>query len=347
MAMLEITPAGLYCPAADAYIDPWRGVDRAIITHGHSDHARSGSRNYLTHRLNVPILRERLGDVATQGLEYGESVSLGEVKISLHPAGHVLGSSQVRLEHRGEVWVVSGDYKTQVDPTCATFEPVRCHGFVTEATFALPVYRWSDPNLIAAEIDNWWVQNQEVGRTSVLFAYSLGKAQRVLAMLSQRRGPIFAHGTILRMIEVYRSQGIVLPPVEHATAEAVKAAKGTALVIAPPATEDSAWLRKLGEISTGVASGWMRIRGTRRRRSVDRGFVLSDHADWEGLNQAVRETGAQQIWVTHGSTKVLSKYLCEQGFDARPLETHFAVEGEEIDEATPESAGSVSGQAAT
>ena len=334
MSLLDLTPSGLYCAAADVYIDPWRGVDRAVITHGHSDHARFGSRRYLCHRDSVPILHARLGDVAAEGLEYGEAITLSDVRVSLHPAGHVLGSAQVRLEHRGEVWVVSGDYKTQADPTCASFEPIRCHGFVTEATFALPIYRWSSPEKLAAEIDGWWAGNQVVGRTSVIFAYSLGKAQRVLAMLPVVRGPIFAHGAVLRMSEVYRAVGVALPPVEHASAERVKAAQGRALVIAPPSADGSPWLKKFGPISTGVASGWMRVRGTRRRRSVDRGFALSDHADWEGLNSTIRTTGAEQVWVTHGFTNIFAQWLNEQGTCAKPLETRF--KSETVDESLPD-----------
>lgn len=334
MPLLELTPAGLYCPAADAYIDPWGAVDRAIITHGHSDHARIGSRRYLCHRTCMPILQARLGDVAVEGVEYGDTFTLGDVQISLHPAGHVLGSAQVRLERRGEVWVVSGDYKTQRDPTCSAFEPICCHGFVTEATFAMPIYRWSQPAMIADEIDAWWTENQELGRTSVIFAYSLGKAQRVLGMLPQMRGPIFAHGAVLRIVEVYRSVGVDLPPVAYATADAIKQAKGKALVIAPPSAHGSPWLRRFGPVSTGVASGWMRIRGARRRRSVDRGFALSDHADWDDLNATVRATGAEQVWVTHGFTDVYARWLNEQGITAHAIETRF--KSETVDEQLPE-----------
>ena len=332
MALLELSSAGLYCSAAQAHIDPWRGVDRAIITHGHSDHARAGSRCYLAQQQSLPILRARLGKIDAQGLNYGETVLLGDVRVSLHPAGHVLGSAQVRLEHRGEIWVVSGDYKTHADPTCARFEPVRCHGFVTEATFALPVYRWPAPEQVAAEIDAWWAENQTLGRTSVVFAYSLGKAQRALAMLPELRGPIFAHGAVLKMIDAYRAAGVALPSVELATAEAIRACKGKCLLIAPPSTDGSTWLQKFGPVSTAVASGWMRIRGARRRRNVDRGFILSDHADWDGLNSSVRATGAEQVWVTHGFTNPLARYLQDQGLQARPLETRFSSAGEETDE---------------
>ena len=334
MSLLELTPSGLYCAAANAYVDPWGSVDRAIITHGHSDHARFGSQRYLCHRDSVPILHARLGDISVERLNYGETITLGAARVSLHPAGHICGSAQVRIEHRGEVWVVSGDYKTDPDPTCESFEPIKCHGFVTEATFALPVYRWTAPAEIAAEIDGWWAENQLLGRTSILFGYSLGKAQRVLAMLPQVRGPIFAHGAVLRMVEVYRSLGVDLPPVTHASAEAIKKAAGQALVLAPPSADGSPWLRRFGTVSKAVASGWMRIRGARRRRAVDRGFALSDHADWDGLNSAVQATGAEEVWVTHGFTDIYARWLNEQGIAAKAMETRF--KSETVEEALPD-----------
>ena len=265
MAIVEMTEAGLYSPAGDFYVDPWQPVERAVITHAHSDHARPGSRRYLTASTNVPLLQARIGPVQATGLAYGESITLNGVQVSLHPAGHILGSSQVRIEHRGEVWVVSGDYKTAHDPTCSAFEPIRCHGFVTEATFALPIYRWPEPRTVFEELDAWWAHNQTIGRTSVLFAYALGKSQHLLAGLIERRGPILAHGAVLRYLPIYDALGVKLPPVEHATAESVKAAKGQALVLAPPSSLGSPWLRKFGMVSTARASGWMRIRGARRR----------------------------------------------------------------------------------
>ncbi len=330
MALIELNAAGLYCPAGDFYVDPWQGVDRAIITHSHSDHAHEGSRNYLTATSNLALLRARLGEVNATGVEYGESVTLGQVKVSLHPAGHILGSSQVRIEHRGEVWVMSGDYKTASDPTCAAFEPLPCHGFVTEATFGLPIYRWPEPAEVLAELDAWWAHNQTIGRTSVIFAYALGKSQRLLASLRELRGPILAHGAVMRYLPMYEAAGVKLPPVVHATAETARAGKGKALVIAPPSARGSPWLKKFGPVSTALASGWMRIRGARRRRSVDRGFVLSEHVDWPALNSTIEATGAQQIWVTQGYTSAVARWLNERGIEARPLATRF--EGEPPDD---------------
>jgi putative mRNA 3-end processing factor len=334
MALVEMTEVGLYCSAGDFYVDSWLPVERAVITHSHSDHARPGSRHYLTASANVPLLQARIGPVEATGLPYGDSIDMNGVRVSLHPAGHILGSSQVRIEHHGEVWVVSGDYKTAPDPTCPAFEPLRCHGFVTEATFALPIYRWPSPRSVFEELDAWWAHNQTLGRTSVLFAYALGKSQHLLAGLLERRGPILAHGAVLRYLPVYEAAGVRLTPVEHATADSVKAAKGQALVLAPPSALGSPWLRKFGTVSTALASGWMRIRGARRRKSVDRGLILSDHADWDGLNTTIAATGATEVWATHGYTTTLARWLVGRGVDAKAVATKF--EGDEAEEETQE-----------
>jgi putative mRNA 3-end processing factor len=318
--VLTVAPQGLYCAAGGFYVDPLRAVERALITHAHSDHARPGSRHYWCARDGADVLRVRLGAGASiTGLAYGQSFRLGEVTVSFHPAGHMLGSAQIRLEHRGEVWVVSGDYKTQPDPTCAAFEPVRCHTFVTEATFGLPVYRWPAPASVCADVHAWWEANQQQGRTSVLFAYSLGKAQRLLASLDASRGPVLVHNSVRQFLPAYAAAGVSLPPVAPATPETVRAAKGRALVLAPPAAEGSAWLESLGEGSRAWASGWMLLRGARRRRGVDRGFVLSDHADWPGLLEAIRGTGATRVLVTHGTSGPLVRWLAEHGWQAEAL----------------------------
>jgi putative mRNA 3-end processing factor len=328
--MLSVTQSGLYCAAGDFYIDPWRPVERALITHAHSDHSRSGSRAYLCAQDGVEVLRVRLGQQAgIRGVQYGETQSIGDVKVSFHPAGHVLGSAQIRLECRGEVWVVSGDYKTQVDPTCAAFEPVRCHSFITESTFGLPVYRWPEPTAVFAEINDWWRANQAQGRTSVLFGYSLGKAQRLLAGVDASLGPILTHGAVREFLPAYVAAGVLFPVMEPATRENVHAAAGRALVIAPPAADGSPWLEALGDVSTAFASGWMLLRGMRRRRSADRGFVLSDHADWPGLLGAIRATGAERVLVTHGATAPLVRWLNESGWQAASLATRFTGEAEE------------------
>lgn len=322
--LLELTERGLYCRPGDFFIDPWRPVPRAAITHAHSDHARPGSAAYLTADPGVAVLRHRLGDDATiEGLPYGANFVHNGVRLSFHPAGHVLGAAQVRIEHRGQVCVVSGDYKTAPDPTCAPFEPLRCHTFVTESTFGLPIYRWRPSAEIFADINAWWRSNQQQNRTSVLFAYSLGKAQRILASIDRSIGPILLHGAIESIVQIFRQAGLDLPPPVRATTENARDTRGQALVLAPPSSENTPWLQKFGEVSTAVASGWMAIRGTRRRRAVDRGFALSDHADWDGLLDSIAATGAERVLVTHGYAATLSRWLNEHGTSAAELPTRF------------------------
>lgn len=309
MPVLEAREHGLYCPAGDFYIDPAEPVDRAVITHAHSDHASPGSRAYLTATPGVPLLRQRLGEGADiQALDYGAGIGLGAARVSLHPAGHILGSAQVRIEVSGEVWVVSGDYKLASDPTCAPFEPLRCHAFVTESTFGLPIFRWPATAETIDSIHAWWRSNQEAGKASILFGWPLGKMQRVLAELDAGTGPIYAHGAVERVNRVYRECGIPLPPAPPPDRDTRRA-----LILAPPGCQGSPWMKRFGSVSTALVSGWMRIRGTRRRRSLDRGFALSDHADWSALLGAIDETGAETVWVTHGFRTPLVRWLQEHG----------------------------------
>jgi len=322
--LVEPTARGLYCRAGDFYIDPWQPVERAVITHAHGDHARPGSRAYLTAACGVPVLRTRMGEEGTiEGLQYGERRTVGDVAISLHPAGHVLGSSQVRIEHRGEVWVVSGDYKLDPDPTCDAFEPVRCQTFVTESTFGLPVYRWSAPRETMARINAWWRGNQVAGRASVLFAYAFGKAQRILASVDDAIGPIVVHGAVENLNEGYRRCGVKLPATRRVQDTDTKQDYAGALIVAPPSAQSTPWLKRFGDYSDAFASGWMAIRGARRRRAVDQGFVLSDHADWASLNRAIEATGAERIYVTHGAITPLVQWLATKGYDAQPMRTEF------------------------
>lgn len=326
------TERGLYCAAGDFYIDPWRPVDFAIITHAHSDHARWGSQNYLTSEPGRIALQERLGATARiEGVPFGDRIVRNGVTVSFHPAGHILGSAQIRVEHGGEVWVISGDYKTEFDGISGMFESVRCHTFVTESTFALPIYRWRPQAEIFSEINDWWRENQVKERTSVLFAYSLGKSQRVLSGLDGSIGPIFLHGAVRKFVDIYEKAGVKFPPVESPDLEKTTAARGKALVIAPGSADNSPWLRKFGDVSTAFASGWMQVRGPRRRRALDRGFVLSDHADWEGLLASIEATGAERIWATHGYTGPLVRWLRERGKEAAAVKTHF--ESEKDDDA--------------
>ncbi|WP_223484086.1 ligase-associated DNA damage response exonuclease [Pseudomonas sp. A-RE-19] len=325
MDLVIARPEGLYCPPGDFYIDPWRPVERSVITHVHGDHARRGNQHYLAAAPGAGILRARLGPgINLQTLPYGEQLLHHGVKLSFHPAGHVLGSAQVRLEYGGEVWVASGDYKTEPDGTCTPFEPVRCHAFITESTFGLPIYRWQPQAQIFAEINQWWQANAAVDKTSVLFCYSLGKAQRILHGIDANLGPILVHGAVEPINQVYRQSGIYLPPTIYA-GEVKKhdPMMRKALVLAPPSAGASPWVRRFGDYSDGFASGWMRLRGTRRRRGVDRGFVLSDHADWPGLLWAIEQTGAERVMVTHGSVGVLVRHLREQGLDAMGFSTEY------------------------
>jgi putative mRNA 3-end processing factor len=327
---LQVTERGLYCAGGGFHVDPWKPVELAVITHAHSDHATWGSSHYLCSTVCAPILRERLGPEASiQALPFGEGISREGVHISLHPAGHILGSAQVRIEYRGEVWVVSGDYNTTPDPACEQFEPVHCHTFISECTFGLPIYRWPDASAVFEEIHSWWRECQERGRTAVLFGYALGKTQRLLAGIDPGIGPIFAHGAVLRYLPIYRDAGIRLPEIRHAESREVRLSRPRPLVLAPPSAIGSPWLRKLGEVSTAFASGWMQLRGARRRRGLDRGFVLSDHADWDGLVEAIRATGAETVWLTHGFTGPMVRWLREKGRKAEAVRTRFEGEREE------------------
>jgi putative mRNA 3-end processing factor len=336
--LLRVTDRGLWCEAADLYIDPWAPVERALITHAHGDHLRWGSAQYLVAAPGLDVARQRLGahgDRAT-AIAYGERRRMGEVTVSFHPAGHILGSAQIRVEHRGEIWVVSGDYKTDPDPTCTPWEPVRCHTFITECTFGLPLYRWPSQQQVFAEINAWWQSNAEAGRTSLLYGYALGKAQRLLAGLDPSIGPILTHGAVEAMTARYREAGVALPATTYATIERRDPAWARALVLAPPSVDGSPWARRFGAAAAAFASGWMRVRGARRRRGVDRGFTLSDHVDWPQLLDAIAATGAERVFATHGFTGPVVRWLSERGYNAHPLVTRY--EGERDDNAVDEAA---------
>ncbi|MBV0914088.1 ligase-associated DNA damage response exonuclease [Anianabacter salinae] len=332
--VLTFTDRGIYCPAGDFFVDPWRPVDRALITHGHADHARPDHRRYMATPAAAPVMRFRLGDIAIDTLPYGETRRIGGADVSFHPAGHVPGSAQIRIEVAGEVWVVSGDYKIEPDGLCEPFEPVRCHAFITECTFGLPVFSWAPQAQVMAEIDGWWRACAAEGNTAVIGAYALGKAQRILANVDTSIGPILTHGAIENTNEVLRAQGIALPDTIRVTPEMDPKDHPGALVIATPSALGTPWMRRFGPVSTGFASGWMRLRGVRRRRAADRGFVLSDHVDWDGVNSAIAETGAERVFVTHGYTSIFRRWLEDQGYDARIVETEFT--GESLDDPDPQ-----------
>lgn len=348
--LIQLTDRGLYCPAGDFYVDPWRPVERAVVTHAHADHARRGMGAYLAAEASREILERRLGEDATvEGVEWGRVLRFagrdGDVQVSFHPAGHVRGSAQVRVEGsvdgRRRVWVISGDYKRAEDPTCRAFEPVACDVFVTEATFGLPVYRWPPASQVAEEILAWWDANRAAGRASLLLTYSLGKAQRALAELAKLtdRGA-WLHGAAHHLTEIYRRQGVTMIPTQPVAGTPKDKEWAGELIVAPPSAYASPWSRRFGELSTGFASGWMRVRGGRRRRGYDRGFVLSDHADWPNLVRTVEETGAERVLVTHGSSATLARYLSEErGVDAVPLETAFRGEAEDEEETAADDGG--------
>ena len=326
--LIHLTDAGLYCPAGNFHIDPWRPVHTALLTHIHGDHARAGSEQYVTHEDGVAIARRRLGeDIAIDPVEYGQTLEMGGVRVSFHSAGHILGSSQIRVEHNGETWVVSGDYKRAQDPTCAPFEPVPCDTFITEATFSLPVYRWRSGSSVVSDVYQWWRKNAEEDKASVLFCYALGKAQRVLAHLTEHTDDaVFLHGAMEPIVAIYRQAGVGMVPTTRIGDNTRKQDFTGTLTIAPPSAAGSPWMRRFGKHSTGFCSGWMRVRGNRRRRGYDRGFILSDHADWPALIKTIRESGASRVLATHGKTDVLVRYLRERGINAQPLKTEYGDE---------------------
>ncbi|NDJ34992.1 MAG: ligase-associated DNA damage response exonuclease [Chloroflexi bacterium] len=326
--LLMPTEKGFYCPPGDFYIDPWQPVPRAVITHVHADHYTPGCGAYTLSAASEHIARVRLGPQANlRLLPYRTPVTFNGVTVSLHPAGHILGSAQVRVEHQGEVWVLSGDYKTDPDPTCAPFEPVACDVFITEATFGLPIYHWPPQAAVFRQINAWWQDNQSQGRASILYGYALGKAQRLLMGVDPSIGPIYTHGAVESINDAYRTSGVDLPPTAYAL-EAEDADWSRALIVAPPSARGTRWLTRFGPQASGYCSGWMTVRGTRRRWSIDRGFVISDHVDWAQMLGAVRATGAQRVLVTHGYTAAVARWLREHGLDAAAVDTRYRGEDE-------------------
>jgi putative mRNA 3-end processing factor len=340
--LLIATDKGLYSPQGDFHIDPWGPVDCALITHAHSDHARPGCGRYVAVRDGLPVLRARLGpDAPIDPVEYGETLRINGLSVSFHPAGHILGSAQIRIEHQGDVWVFSGDYKVAPDATCAPFEPLRCSTFITESTFGLPIFRWQPQESIFAEVNDWWRSNAADGRASLVYVYALGKAQRLLSGLDPSIGPVAAHGAVQRMTEAYRESGVVLPETRPVAETSRRHDWSTALILAPPSARGTPWLKRFGDFASGYASGWMQVRGMRRRRTIDRGFVLSDHADWPGLIDSIRSTGAERVLVTHGSIGPMVRWLRENGWEAAGLATLFEGEPEEAGDDTEEATATI------
>lgn len=332
MNLVSFTDKGLYCGQGDFYVDPWKPVDRAIITHAHSDHAHAGSKYYLCHRLTKPLLQLRLGDNEYQSVEWGESLFLNGVQVTLYPAGHIIGSSQVRIEYHGEVWVISGDYKIENDGLSGSFEAIPCNTFVTESTFGLPIYTWKPQRQIFLDIQNWIIKNKEAGKVSVIIAYSLGKAQRLLPVIAEVNPSIFVHGAVFNINETLRQAGIELPEAKKVFTDMPKETFRGSVILAPQSAEATGWMKRFLPYELGVCSGWMQVRGNARRSNVDKGFVLSDHADWSGLLQTVKETGAQKVYVTHGFQSAFSRYLNETGIEASEISTAYGEE-EEVEQA--------------
>jgi putative mRNA 3-end processing factor len=322
VALLTFTKSGIYCAQGDFYIDPTRNVKNAVITHGHADHARIGNEQYLCVDSCKPILLHRLGKINVSTLPYGVATTMNDVKVSFYPAGHIIGSAQVKVEYKGEVWVVSGDYKVENDGISEAFEPVPCHTFVTESTFALPVYQWLPQADVFTDINQWWQNNKEEGKVSVISAYSLGKAQRIISNVDLDIGPIFCHGAIQKMNEVLIQSGVKLPPTDLVDKQPANAFERS-LVVSVSTAIDSSWMKKFKNYETAAASGWMQLRGMRRRGGLDRGFVLSDHADWNGLNSAIQQTGAERVYVMHGYEVTFAKYLQSLGLDAHAVSMEF------------------------
>ncbi len=329
--LLSLTPEGLYCEAGAFHIDPVRPVEKAVITHGHADHARAGHGAVLATRQTLDIMAIRYGENFcgfAQEASYGEVLRLGSVSVSLHPAGHVLGSAQVLLEGSGGRTVVSGDYKRQADPTCAPFELVRCNTFVTEATFGLPVFRHppavDEMKKLLNSVELFSTQTHLVG------AYALGKAQRVIAEL-RRAGydqTIFLHGALEKLTGYYRSQGIDLGAVEAAGKRGKEL--GGEIVLCPPGQLSDKWARRFGDPVTAMASGWMRVRARARQRGAELALIISDHADWDDLCRTILETEAETIWVTHGAEEALVHWCELNGLHARPLNMIGYDDGEDV-----------------
>ena len=326
--VLTFTERGIYCPAGDFYIDPCTPVPRALITHGHADHARDGMGAYLATKSAAPVMRHRLGNIKLDTIEYGQTLKIGGAVVSFHPAGHVPGSAQIKVEVGGQIWVASGDYKTVNDGLSEPFSPVKCHAFITETTFGLPIFRWTPQDMLADQLNTWWATNAAQGRFSILSAYALGKAQRLMNTVDTDIGPILTHSAIENTNGILRTQGIALPNTIRVTPDLnIKDYMG-ALVLATPSAMTGKWSRRFGHAATAFASGWMTVRGVRRRRGVERGFIMSDHADWDGLNNAISATEAEKIFVTHGYTAQFQRWLTEQGYDAHVVSTNYVNNGE-------------------
>jgi putative mRNA 3-end processing factor len=329
MPLIHFTDKGLFCPQGNFYIDPWKPVDKAVITHAHSDHARWGNKHYLCHHFTKPILQLRLGENDYESVDWNETVTMNGVQVSFHPAGHIIGSAQIRVAYKGEVWVFTGDFKTENDGLSTAWEPVKCHTFITESTFALPIYKWRPQEEIFDRMKSWIAGNKATGKSSVFIAYSLGKAQRILKPLAETGIPIYAHGAVYNIHKTLQDAGWNLPEIKRITPETTKEDLKECIVIAPSGAEGSPWIKRFSPFATGICSGWMQVRGNVRRKNADAGFALSDHADWEGLLAAVKATGAEKVYATHGFQSAFSRFLNESGIEAGEVKTAYGNDEEE------------------
>lgn len=325
MELLQLTSEGLFCAPGNFYIDPWKKVDKAVITHGHGDHAHTGMNEYFATTSAQHILEKRLGsDIKLTTYPYGEIFRMGEVDVSFHPAGHILGSSQVRIQYKDEVWVFTGDFKRDQDLTCEPFQVVPCDVFISEATFSLPVYRWPDFDSEIEQIHQWWMKNKAEGFNSVVCCYALGKAQRIIAGLRQiTNDDIWVHGTIDELNHSYEKSGLHWENVRKVPVEGKEKITPGSMILCPPSAMGSTWARRLTPKRVSFASGWMRLRGNRRRKGYERGFVISDHADWPSLLKTVEETGCKKVYFTHGNTDTIVRYLKEHGIQAYDLKLPY------------------------
>lgn len=325
--LLQLTNKGFYCAKGDFFIDPWQPVKKALITHAHSDHLKAGHQSYLVHKNSVDIVKYRLANLGkVQGINFNQPVTINGVEVTYFPAGHIIGSAQIRVAANKQVWLISGDYKTEADGLTTPYEPIKCSHFVTESTFGLPIFRWKKQQKIFKEINSWWINNQKNNITTILACYALGKAQRLLFGLDACIGKIYTHGAIENVLDVFRNVGFQFPETIRVTNDIAKKDFKGNLVLTTPGSLNTTWIKKFEPYSTGIASGWMNLRGAKRRRSVDHGFVLSDHCDWTQLNDSIKATGAENIWVTHGYTQIFTKWLNENGYHAKVLETEFGEE---------------------
>ena len=329
MKFIKFTKKGIYCIPGKFYLDPWYPVDYAIISHGHADHSRWGNKHYLCHQDSKNILLHRLGkDISIETLNFNEIKTINGVKVSFYPAGHIIGSVQIKLEYKGKVVVFSGDYKTNPDFITTPFEPVKCHEFITESTFGLPIYSWKAETVLQNQLQQWIVNNQKQNKTSVFFGYSLGKAQRIMSLVDGI-DEVYVHSAINNLNQAISKSGIILPKSKLITSDFNKKDIQNKIVILPPALLGSNLLKKIPNAATAICSGWMQIRGNRRWKGVDAGFAVSDHADWDGLLSAVRATEAEKVYVTHGSQAVFSKYLNEIGIESQEVVTEYGTEDNE------------------